>query len=59
MAGITSPFQSYVLEKFVGALRAVKRQALVFTANENEMESVLPLVLQYQVEALIVTSAPL
>jgi DNA-binding LacI/PurR family transcriptional regulator len=60
MATITSPFYPYVLEKFLQQLQAIDRQALVFTASENQsVDDILPLVLQYQVDALIVTSATL
>jgi DNA-binding LacI/PurR family transcriptional regulator len=60
MAGITSPFQSYVLEQLIAALHAAGRQALVFNASAGQaVDDVLPLALQYQVEALVITSAPL
>ena len=60
MAGITSPFQSYVLEKFVKKLHGAGRQALVFSAAQGEeVDDVLPAALQYHVEALVITSAPL
>jgi DNA-binding LacI/PurR family transcriptional regulator len=60
MATITSPFYPYVLEKFLQQLQAIDRQALVFTASENQsVDDILPLVLQYQIDALIVTSATL
>jgi DNA-binding LacI/PurR family transcriptional regulator len=60
MAHITSPFYPYVLEKFIEKLQMIGRQVLVFsTAPEQEIDDVLPLVLQYQVEALIITSTTL
>ncbi|MDX2163368.1 MAG: LacI family DNA-binding transcriptional regulator [bacterium] len=60
MATITSPFYPYVLEKFLRELQAINRQALVFTASENQsVDDLLPLALQYQVDALIITSATL
>lgn len=60
MTNITSPFQPYVLEKFIRELQAIGRQALVFTAAPDaEVDDVLPLALQYQVDALIITSATL
>lgn len=60
MGTITSPFYPYVLEKFLQSLQAIDRQALVFTASENQsVEDILPMVLQYQVDALIITSATL
>jgi DNA-binding LacI/PurR family transcriptional regulator len=60
MATITSPFYPYVLEKFLQELQAIDRQVLLFTASENQsIDDMLPLVLQYQVDALIITSATL
>jgi DNA-binding LacI/PurR family transcriptional regulator len=60
MAGITSPFQSILLEKFVAQLHNSGRQALVFdAARDEDVEEVLSQALQYQVESLIITSAPL
>lgn len=60
MANITSPFYPYVLEKFLTQLQAIARQALLFTAAPNQsLDDILPLVLQHQVDALIITSATL
>lgn len=60
MATITSPFYPYVLEKFLKELQAIDRQVLLFTASENQsVDDLLPLALQYQVDALIITSATL
>jgi len=60
MATITSPFYPYVLEKFLQKLQAIDRQALLFTASANQsVDDILPLVLQHQVDALIITSATL
>ncbi|MGJ3238021.1 MAG: LacI family DNA-binding transcriptional regulator [Anaerolineae bacterium] len=60
MATITSPFYPYVLEKFLSELQTIDRQVLLFTASENQsVDELLPLILQYQVDALIVTSATL
>ena len=60
MANITSPFYPYVLEKFLQRLQAMDRQVLLFTAApEQEVDDVLPLALQHQVDALIITSATL
>lgn len=60
MATITSPFYPYVLEKFLRELQAIDRQVLLFTAAENQsIDDILPLALQYQVDALIITSATL
>ncbi|MEM9952802.1 MAG: LacI family DNA-binding transcriptional regulator [Chloroflexota bacterium] len=60
MANVTSPFYPYVLEKFLQQLQAIDRQVLLFTASaEQSVDDLLPLALQYQVDALIVTSATL
>lgn len=60
MAYMTSPFYPYVLEKFVQKLQAIGRRALVFSAAPGqELDDLLPQVLQYQVDGLIVTSATL
>jgi len=60
MAGITSPYQAYVLEKLAHELQTIGRQALVFNAAlGQEVDDILLQALQYQVEALIVTSATL
>lgn len=60
MAGLTSPFQPYVLEKFVQALGEAGLRPLVFTAPPGqEVDDILPAVLEYRVDALIVTSATL
>jgi DNA-binding LacI/PurR family transcriptional regulator len=60
MATITSPFYPYVLEKFLSALQAIERQVLLFTASDSQsVDDILPLALQYQVDALIITSATL
>jgi DNA-binding LacI/PurR family transcriptional regulator len=60
MAGISSPFQPYILEKFIEKLQALGRQTLVFSAGPNqEVDDILPAALQYQVDALIVTSVNL
>lgn len=60
VAGLTSPFQPYVLEKFVRALGEVGLRPLVFTApSGQEVDDILPAVLEYRVDALIITSATL
>ena len=60
MAQITSPFYPYVLEKFIQKLQAMGRQVLLFNAAPNQdIDDILPLVLQYQVDGLIITSATL
>ncbi len=56
----SSPFQPYVMEKLIQGLQRIGRQALVFTPGpDQEFDDVLPAVLQYQVDALIVTAATL
>jgi DNA-binding LacI/PurR family transcriptional regulator len=60
MANITSPFYPHVLEKFLQRLQAMDRQVLLFTASDNQnIDALLPQVLSYQLDALIVTSATL
>jgi DNA-binding LacI/PurR family transcriptional regulator len=60
MANITSPFYPYVLEKFTGRLQENGKQVLLFTtAPDQEVDDILPLVLQYRVDALIITSTTL
>jgi len=60
MANITSPFYPYVLDKFLQRFQAMGKQVLLFTAAEGQgVDDILPLVLQYQVDALIITSATL
>lgn len=57
---ISSPFQPYALEKLIQGLQRIGRQALVFSPDpDQEFDDVLPMVLQYQVDALIVTAATL
>lgn len=60
MASITNPFYPYVLEKFLQSIQATGRQVLLFTAAANQdVDDVLPLILEYRVDALIVTSVAL
>lgn len=60
MANITSPFYPYVLEKFTARLQAAGKQVLLFTtAPDQEVDDILPLVLQYRADALIITSTTL
>ncbi len=60
MGNITSPFYPYVLDKFLKRFQAMNKQVLLFTAAEGQpVDEILPLVLQYQVDALIITSATL
>lgn len=58
MAQITSPFYPYVLEMFTKRLQDIGRQALLFTtAPGQEVDDILPHVLQYRVDGLIITSS--
>ncbi len=60
MANMTSPFYPYVLEKFTRRLQAMGKQVLLFTAEPNQdIDDILSTVLQYQVDALIITSTTL
>lgn len=60
VAHSSSPFQPYVMEKLIQGLQRIGRQALVFTPGpDQEFDDILPAVLQYQVDALIVTAATL
>jgi DNA-binding LacI/PurR family transcriptional regulator len=60
MADITSPFYPYVLEKFSQRLQEEGRQVLLFNAAPGKsVDDLLPLALQYQVDALVITSATL
>lgn len=58
MAYISSPFYPYVLEKFIERLDEMGRQVLLFTAaRDQEVDDILPMVLEYRVDGLIITSA--
>ncbi len=60
MANITSPFYPYVLEKFLQRLQEIGRNILMFTAAPNQdIDDMLPLILQHRIDALIITSATL
>jgi DNA-binding LacI/PurR family transcriptional regulator len=60
LANIVNPFYPYVLDKFLRELQAMDRHVLLFTVPpEQDIDHILPLVLQYQVDALIITSATL
>jgi DNA-binding LacI/PurR family transcriptional regulator len=57
MADISSPFYPYVLAKFTDKIQQMGRQVLLFNAApDRDVDDVLPLALQYQVDALIITS---
>ena len=60
MADITSPFYPYVLDKFTQRLHELGMRVLLFnTPPHRDVDETLPLVLQYQVDAIIITSATL
>ncbi|MFN8514474.1 MAG: LacI family DNA-binding transcriptional regulator [Chloroflexia bacterium] len=60
MAGLASPFQPYVLDKFIRELGAAGMRPLVFSAPQGrEVDDILPAALAYRPDALIVTSATL
>jgi DNA-binding LacI/PurR family transcriptional regulator len=60
LANIVNPFYPYVLDKFLRELQAMDRHVLLFTVPpEQDIDDILPLVLQYQVDALVINSATL
>jgi DNA-binding LacI/PurR family transcriptional regulator len=60
MADITSPFYPYVLEKFTSSLQAMDKRVLLFTApSDQDVDAVLPTVLEYRVDGLVITSTTL
>jgi DNA-binding LacI/PurR family transcriptional regulator len=60
MAEITSPFYPYVLEKFTQQLHDLGQQVLLFSTSPNkDVDDVLPDVLRYKVDGLIVANAVL
>ncbi len=60
MADLTNPFYPNVLEKFTQRLHDIGRQVLLFNAApDQDIDETLPLVLQHQVDAVIITSATL
>lgn len=60
MANLTSPFYPYVLEKFLQRFQGLDKQVLLFTAAPNQdVDEIMPHILQHRVDALIVTSATL
>ncbi len=57
---IGSPFYPYVLEKFTRRLQEMSLQTLLFSVRPNqEVDDLLPLVMRYRLDGLIVTSASL
>ena len=60
VAGLSSPFQPYVLEKFVHRLSEARLRTLVFGVPPGgEVDDVLATALEYRPAALIITSAGL
>jgi len=60
LAGMSSPFNAYMMQKFASRLQEMGYQLLVFTAEkDDEIDALLPQVLQYRVDALIITATSL
>jgi DNA-binding LacI/PurR family transcriptional regulator len=60
MANLNSPFYPYVLDKFLAQLQADGKRVLLFTVAESQdIDEMLPLIMQHRVDALIITSATL
>ncbi len=60
MADITNPFYSSVLEVFLQKLQAEGQKAIVLVATrDQDVDDLLPQLLEYQVDGLVVTSATL
>ncbi len=60
MADITNPFYPNVLDQFTHRLQANGKQTLLFNSTTGrDVDDTLPLVLQYRVDAIIITSATL
>jgi DNA-binding LacI/PurR family transcriptional regulator len=58
MADMTNPFYPTVLEEFSRQLHATGRQMLLLAATpDQDSDALLPLLLQYQVDAVIIASA--
>ncbi len=58
MADMTNPFYPTVLEKLTQRLQSTGRRALLFNVTpDRDVDDTLPLLLQYQVDAIIITSA--
>lgn len=57
---ISNPFYPYILEKLTRKLQEMGRQTLLFSVEPHqEVDEILPLVQQYRVDGLIITSASL
>ncbi len=60
MANLTSPFYPYVLEEFLNHFRQMEKQTLLFTAApDQDIDDIIPHIMQHRVDALIITSATL
>ncbi|MXP62322.1 LacI family DNA-binding transcriptional regulator [Roseomonas sp. M0104] len=60
MAELTNPFYPAVLERLTAALQAAGLQSLLFTVPPGQpADSCLPLLRQYHVDAVVITSASL
>lgn len=58
MGDVDSPFYAYILTSITQRLREIGKQILVFNVKHNEeVDSVLSSVLQYQVDGIIITHA--
>jgi DNA-binding LacI/PurR family transcriptional regulator len=58
MADMSNPFYPMVLEELTRQLTASGRQVLLLTTpSDHEIDALLPLLLQYQVDAVVVASA--
>jgi DNA-binding LacI/PurR family transcriptional regulator len=57
---IGNPFYPYVLEKLTQRLQGINLQTLLFSVTpDQEVDDLMPLVMQYRLDGLIVTSATL
>ena len=57
---MTSPFYPFVLEKLTSRLHQLGWRVLLFTTDaEHEVDELLPLILEYQCDGLIIASASL
>lgn len=60
ISGISSPYYSYVLEKFTARLQEEDKRMLLFHAAPNqEIDEILPMVLEYRVDALVIIASTL
>ena len=60
MGDISSPFYPYVLEKLTSSFQAQGKRVLLFNVPpDQDVDAVLPTVLEYRVDGLIITSTTL